>query len=116
MNLIKEHKNKEKMGKYYFTAEAEKAKVLALCEQDLDKLQTQTAKTDLHFIIPNYHDCIKVGISLLGEKDLEFWAEVKSDIPYFGDKSETITIDNFIEDLSSNTFTNLPEVLTYLKA
>ncbi len=112
MNLIKAYKNKGKMGTYYITAKAEIKEITALCEQDLEKITYLQNKSEQHYLIPNFDDCVKVGITLRDSKEVEFWAEVKSDIPYFSDQGKTITISDFIEDLGKNTFTDLTEFLT----
>ncbi len=112
MNLIKKHRSKEKMGTYYVTAKAEMKAIIALCEQDLEKITYSENKSQQSYLIPNFDDCVKVGIILRGTKDIEFWAEVKADIPYFADQDKTITISEFIEDLGKNTFTDLTDFLT----
>ncbi len=114
MKLIKAYENKEKRGTYYTTAKSEQEKILSLCEQDLDKITTSRSKNEQHYLIPNYSDCVKVGITLTNISEVEFWAEVKSDVPYFGDKSVTITIEDFIDDLKNNTFTELTDFLILL--
>lgn len=57
-------------------------------------------KRDNRYILVDYHDSVRLGMSIMEDfREVDFWVEVKSDVPFFADSCESISWKQYMTEV-----------------